>query len=255
MDGCEVGQEGEERCQGANVRRGESRFGAYLSALTTITPVVHLPLAVDDREGAVMMWAAAAAASPFSSSREQRARPRGRLLLPWTTLALLCAAMLIAVLPQPAAAVRPGDFKKCKDSSFCRRIRRLSSYVEAPDAAIHASERDAASTGAAAGAGDFVSPYYITPASTSFDAKRSLLTASVKSALHPHIDFALEVLLYNDGTSRIRMDEAGPRYGGWKRYNEAAKWAIDQQPVLAEAGTIDVHTTEQETVVKCVACY
>lgn len=145
-----------------------------------------------------------------------------------TAFVLALVGILLAV---PATvAVRPNDFKKCKDSSFCRRIRRLSSYVE---------DRSAES------AGHFESPYYIS--SSSFDSKASVLSTRVKSALHPHVDFSLDVLFYDDGTSRLKMDESAPRYGNWKRYDEAAAWAIDQQPTPASEASVQVKIEKDQT--------
>lgn len=115
----------------------------------------------------------------------------------------------IAIVEQ-TVAVRPKDFKKCGDSSFCRRIRRLSTYAES-----HGPQ--------------FSSPYRINGLPT-FDQSKPSLKAQVKSALHPEVDFELEVRFHNDGTARVRMDEVGKRYGDWKRYDEAEKWGIDKQP-------------------------
>ena len=140
----------------------------------------------------------------------------------------------LAFFASIAYAVRPGDFKKCEDSSFCRRTRRLSSYVEAESTQSQ----------------PFKSPYYILPGSTSFDEKEATLTASVKSALHPEIDFALQILFYNDGTSRLKLDQTGQRHGGWKRLDGAASWAIDEQPILAPVGEVKVEQSEKETKVK-----
>lgn len=161
-----------------------------------------------------------------------------RRTLPWAAVVVAFAALAFAFTVQPANAVREGDFKKCKDSSFCRRIRRLSSYVEAPESTLGSADADS----------KFQSPYSIvgTPV---FDDSLAQLKASVGSALHPQIKFGLQVLFYKDGTSRVMMDEEGQRYGGWKRYDEAAKWAVDQQPEPAEQGTVNVQSNEKETVV------
>lgn len=148
-----------------------------------------------------------------------------------------CSYLIVIALFCFAAftyAVRPGDFKKCEDSSFCRRIRRLSSYVEAESTSAQ----------------PFRSPYYITPGSISFNEKEATLTASVKSALHPEIDFELQVLFYHDGTSRLKLDQTGQRHGGWKRFDGAASWAIDEQPIPSPVGEVDVQQSAKETKVK-----
>lgn len=149
------------------------------------------------------------------------------LPMPLVVLALICFATI-------AYSVRPADFKKCADSSFCRRIRRLSSYAEG-----QSSSKD-----------PFKSPYYIASGSSSFDTSDSSLTASIKSALHPEVDFELKAHFYEDGTSRIMMDQTGHRFGGWKRYDGAASWAIDQQPIPAASGSVRVEQTQHETVVR-----
>jgi alpha 1,3-glucosidase len=145
-------------------------------------------------------------------------------------LGLLAAVCLLSIV----SAVRQGDFKKCENSSFCRRIRRLSSYVESESTTSK----------------PFKSPYYISPKSTSFNEKEATLTALVKSVLHPEIDFELQVLFYNDGTSRLKLDQIGQRHGGWKRFDGAASWAIDEQPVPAPTGEVVVEQTDKETKVK-----
>jgi alpha 1,3-glucosidase len=148
-------------------------------------------------------------------------------LLQVTLLSLICLASI-------AYSVRPADFKKCNDSSFCRRIRRLSKYVEAESTPSH----------------PFKSPYYIASGSSAFEDSDSTLTASIKSALHPEIDFELKVHFYQDGTSRLKMDQVGHRYGGWKRYDGAASWAFDKLPVPAAKESLQVDIGEHETVVQ-----
>lgn len=155
---------------------------------------------------------------------------RTSLLQTHLRLALIALACLVSL----SYSVRPGDFKKCEDSSFCRRIRRLSTFVESESSTSQA----------------FKSPYYIATGSIIVNKKDSTFTASVKSALHPQIDFELKVLFYNDGTSRIKMDQVGERYGKWKRFDGAASWAIDQQPIPADSDTIQFEQNEKETKVQ-----
>lgn len=138
------------------------------------------------------------------------------------SLVAACSVLLLSALP--AVAVREGDFKKCADSSFCRRIRRLSSLEPAPP-----------------------SPYSIvTP---TFDSASSLLTTPVKSALYPDVQFELQIRFHQDGTARLKMDQVGKTFGNFKRYAEAEQYAIDSQPVPAEQGTVTVKQTEDETKV------
>ncbi|PWN54028.1 alpha-glucosidase II precursor [Violaceomyces palustris] len=152
---------------------------------------------------------------------------KGRAASPSSTrpLLLLLLSLLLSIWSlsslAPASAVRYHDFKKCKDSSLCTRFRRLSDYVESNH--------------------PFRSPYSITqppatqtpPPSPSFDPLTSTLTYQVHSALHPTVQFQLNITAFQDGTSRIRMDQVGDTYKGWKRYDEAAKWGIEKLPELA----------------------
>lgn len=148
----------------------------------------------------------------------------------FTLLGLLFSAHL-------ALAVRPNDFKKCSDSSLCRRLRRLSTYSDehsTPDK-------------------QFRSPYSLhrrgDADEVTFDSATSTLRSPVLSALHPDIEFALEVRFHADGTARVRMDEVGNRYGGWKRYDEAEKWAIESQPVPAPAEQVSWKVADGVTTV------
>lgn len=144
-------------------------------------------------------------------------------------LAALLPALLLFVItsPTPALAVRAHDFKKCSDSSFCRRLRRLSSYA-------------ANTTG-------FQSPYSVQR--THFDTASSTLTAPIKSALHPGVDFEAQIVFHADGTARVKMDQVGDRYKGWKRYDEAQKYAYETQPQLAPKGSVTVKEDSQKVEV------
>ncbi|PWN38233.1 uncharacterized protein FA14DRAFT_24232 [Meira miltonrushii] len=157
----------------------------------------------------------------------------------WSRLALQLPLVILALVvlfnAQPAKMVRPNDFKKCGDSSFCRRLRRLSSYSEEQTRNNHGSP--------------FESPYFIASKSTKYDSNTATLKATVKSALHSALQFDLQVLFYNDGTSRVKLDQGGQKHGGWKRYDEAAAWAIDQQPIPAEAGQVNVQEDNGQTTV------
>ncbi|TKY88728.1 hypothetical protein EX895_002359 [Sporisorium graminicola] len=138
------------------------------------------------------------------------------------TCSVLCASLVLvgALFAQQAQAVREHDFKKCKDSSFCRRIRRQSDYVEQ-------WQQDHNEP--------FVSPYFVPAQAPKFVHSNASINLPLSSALHPDIQFELSLTFYKDGTARVRADQVGERYGGWKRYDEASKWAIEQIPELASA--------------------
>ncbi|CAO1620519.1 unnamed protein product [Sympodiomycopsis kandeliae] len=142
-----------------------------------------------------------------------------------TLFGLVSLSVLLQI--SPTVAVRYHDFKKCSDSSFCRRLRRLSSY---------ASET-----------ANFQSPYSISR--VSFDDKTSTLTAPVQSALHPGIEFEAQFSFHQDGSTRIKMDQVGQRYGGWKRYDEAGKWAYDRVPTPADKSNVKVKESGDKVVV------
>ncbi|KAJ1019567.1 hypothetical protein NDA18_006045 [Ustilago nuda] len=135
---------------------------------------------------------------------------------------LLCACLVVlgALLADQAQAVQEKDFKKCRDSSFCRRIRRQSDYVEQ-------WQQDHKTP--------FTSPYYIPSHTPNFVHTNASISLPLASALHPDIEFELYLTFFKDGTARVRADQVGQRYGGWKRYDEASKWAIEQLPDLASA--------------------
>ena len=81
-------------------------------------------------------------------------------------------------------------------------------------------------------ASQFTSPYSIEGKGVTFDASQSILTSRVSNALHPEVQFDLRIHFYNDGTSRITLDQGGERYKDWKRFDQAAAWAIDEQCVV-----------------------
>ncbi|KAN0062719.1 glucosidase II [Thecaphora frezii] len=151
-------------------------------------------------------------------------RPKGRRLLGLSTaFTVLCCLLLVLHQAPLSRAVRPRDFKKCGDSSFCRRFRRQSSYVEQ-------WQKDHGQP--------FTSPYSLPlPAQQAlkFDKEKAQLSTPVRSALYPDIDFQLWFTFFRDGSARVQMDQVGERFGGWKRYDEAHVWGIDQMPQLANA--------------------
>ncbi len=113
---------------------------------------------------------------------------------------LLCACLLAigAFLADHVQAVREHDFKKCRDSSFCRRIRRQSSYVEQ-------WQQDNRKP--------FTSPYFIPSPSLNFVHSNASINLPLSSALHPDIQFELSLTFFKDGTARVRADQVGERYG------------------------------------------
>jgi len=155
-----------------------------------------------------------------------------------SSLSFSILILCLNLLPQ-VSSVRNGDFKQCKDSSFCRRTRRLSHYVEektTPD-------------------NQFQSPYSIpsdSSANPSFHAENSTLVYPLTSALHPHVQFQLQFIFHDDGTSRVKLDEIGQKHSGWKRYDEAQMWGIENQPKTEEQGKVDwnFHQHKGQTVVR-----
>ncbi|KAG8829063.1 hypothetical protein FRC20_008771, partial [Serendipita sp. 405] len=123
----------------------------------------------------------------------------------WLPLALL-------LLATDVLAVKRHDFKTCDQSGFCKRGRSLASRA-----------KTASST--------WKSPYSIDASSIAITAKKSRFTASVISSIYPEIKFELDVRAHEDGTFRVRMDEVD---GLRKRYDETAKWALIQEPLLSE---------------------
>lgn len=123
-------------------------------------------------------------------------------------------------------AVRPGDFKKCHDVSFCRRFRRIADHVE--------------TTGVA-------SPYSVGTHRVEDAAQDARMRWPVHSALHPDIQFELTMSFFADGNARVQMDEVGERYQGWKRYDETPVWTVVEMPApatdIAAEYTSDTHTT------------
>lgn len=126
-------------------------------------------------------------------------------------LAALSASLLLLVSTPATVAFKPGDFKTCSQSGFCRRGRGLAGRA-----------KDNANT--------WHSPYSVDPQSISLASDRASLTAAVNSALYPDIKFSLEVHVHEDGVVRVRMDEVGSFR---KRYDEAAKWALAVEPSIS----------------------
>ncbi|OBZ65067.1 Glucosidase 2 subunit alpha [Grifola frondosa] len=92
-------------------------------------------------------------------------------------------------------------------AAFCRRGRALS-----------ARANDSPS---------WRSPYTVDSSSVALAPDQVSFTAAVISSIYPDIKFALDVRVHEDGVVRVRMDEVD---GIRKRYNEAASWALLDEP-------------------------
>lgn len=124
---------------------------------------------------------------------------------------MLSAVLVLAALPT-AFAVKAHDFKTCSQAGFCRRGRALSS---------RAKENPA-----------WRSPYVIDASSVALSSDQAAFTAAVKSQLYREVNFGLDVRIHDDGVVRVRMDEVG---GLRQRYNEAASWALLEEPKVSNA--------------------
>ncbi|KAG8955645.1 hypothetical protein FRC04_007636 [Tulasnella sp. 424] len=122
------------------------------------------------------------------------------------------ALLLLATLALPSSAVKNEDFRKCKDSAFCRRGRALAQRAKE------------------AAPGAWKSPYTVIDEAVRVLPHMSGITAVLKNELYPEIKFRIEVRVHEDGVVRVRADEVK---GLKKRYDEAASWALINEPVLA----------------------
>nr|BAV90144.1 alpha-glucosidase [Pholiota microspora] len=127
------------------------------------------------------------------------------------SLSLLGALTLL--LANEAWAFKAHDFKTCDQAGFCKRGRALS-----------ARAKEAQSS--------WVSPYSVEKSSINISTNQAVFTADVKSSLYPEIKFGLEVRVQEDGVARVRMDEVG---GLRKRYDEAASWALIEEPKISNS--------------------
>lgn len=119
---------------------------------------------------------------------------------------LLVLAAIPAVL-----AVKSHDFKTCSQAGFCRRGRALSTR-----AAENPSWR---------------SPYSVDASSVILSPDQAAFTAAIKSSIYPDVKFSLDVRIHDDGVVRVRMDEVD---GLRKRYDEAASWALLEEPKVSQ---------------------
>lgn len=140
---------------------------------------------------------------------------RGGIALAW-----LASAVVVV------GGVRPNEFKTCADASVCRRFRQTAAHVEA--------------TGVR-------SPYTV-PTGGVLDGHQ--LRVPVQSALHADVSFEMVLSFFDDGTARVQMDQRAPRYKDWKRYDEAAMWAIASMPPPASEIDMEYRSETQSTVVR-----
>jgi alpha 1,3-glucosidase len=145
-------------------------------------------------------------------------------------LAVLATA---SCLFTPALAVKQEDFKQCAQSSFCRRLRQLSTkQLDSPSS--------------------FQSPYTVGPASTTAGTiDHASWSFPISTSLYPDVAFELriDVLAEGDGIARIRIDEVGSKTP-WRRYNETAKWVlVDTEPELASLKDVKLEKGKKGTSV------
>ncbi|WWC69177.1 uncharacterized protein I206_103113 [Kwoniella pini CBS 10737] len=132
---------------------------------------------------------------------------------------LACVVGITTLLLPLTLGVKEEDFKKCSQSSFCRRLRSIATKQEA------------------APSGTFTSPYTLASPIAVADGSWKWPLAS---SLYPEIRFELQVdiLAEGDGIARIRIDEIDTK-SQFKRYNETAKWAlVDPDPSLSSSAVL-----------------
>ncbi|KAG8982456.1 hypothetical protein FRB93_008113 [Tulasnella sp. JGI-2019a] len=138
--------------------------------------------------------------------------------------------ILAALLPEYIQALKAEDFKLCKDAAFCRRGRALAGRA------------------LEAGPSSWRSPYSLDKSSLTFSDTKSSFTVPVRSSIYPDVKFILEVRVHEDGVVRVKMDEVHTSASKWKRYDEAAQWALIREPALAskvdwKVGSKDIKAT------------
>jgi alpha 1,3-glucosidase len=134
--------------------------------------------------------------------------------------------LLLLLLLPAALAFKASDFKTCSQSGFCRRGRALAARAQESEASWN-------------------SPYSIEPSSLSLAPHQSAFTAHVKSSIYPSVKFSLDVRIHEDGVVRVRMDEVD---GLHKRYDQAAQWALVEEPSIHR----DIRWTVGKTTAKAV---
>ncbi|OJA14137.1 hypothetical protein AZE42_06718 [Rhizopogon vesiculosus] len=118
--------------------------------------------------------------------------------------------LLLLLLLPATLAFKASDFKTCSESGFCRRGRALASRAQESGTSWN-------------------SPYSIEPSSLSLAPHQAAFTADVKSSIYPSVKFNLDVRIHEDGGVRVRMDEVD---GLRKRYDQAAQWALLEEPSI-----------------------
>ncbi|GAA5975399.1 hypothetical protein JCM11641_004253 [Rhodosporidiobolus odoratus] len=148
--------------------------------------------------------------------------PKSSSRLPaWSLLLLVIALILPSTL-----AVKRNDFKTCDQSGLCKRNRALA------DRAGEAGTK-------------WISPYELRDPTF----RQGRFSASVANALFPQIKFSLDVHFHRNGLARVTMDEVD---GLRQRYNEAAKWALEAEPVVDDDDSAyEVDISEARTSIKC----
>ncbi|KIY65272.1 glycoside hydrolase family 31 protein, partial [Cylindrobasidium torrendii FP15055 ss-10] len=124
----------------------------------------------------------------------------------------LFGALFLTFLTTGTDAFKANDFKTCDKSGFCRRGRALSARAKEAGTA-------------------WKSPYSVLPDSVEVSSNQASAKAAVKSELYPDINFELELRVQEDGVVRVLMDE---KDGLKKRYNEAAAWALVEEPKVSQ---------------------
>ena len=123
----------------------------------------------------------------------------------------------ISVIINIAACVKQQDFKLCKQSSFCNRLRSLK-------------DRKSSST-------VWESPY-ILDGNINNDNDSAKFKWNLKNLLAPsNISFDLVIDILLNGLIRIRIDE---HQGLYQRYNLTSDYILIQQPILMDINSIDV---------------
>lgn len=134
--------------------------------------------------------------------------------------------LLLLLLLPTTLAFKASDFKTCSQSGFCRRGRALSARAQESGASWN-------------------SPYAIEPSSFSVASHQAAFTADVKSSIYPSVKFSLDVRIQQDGVVRVRMDEVD---GLRKRYDQAAQWALVEEPSIHR----DIRWTVGKTNAKAI---
>lgn len=134
------------------------------------------------------------------------------------------AALAIVATPLQVLAAKNHDFKLCQQQSFCRRLRGISERAESEG---------------------FSSPYSLeAPVVRNEGKDGASWTFPLKTSLYQDIQFELQldILKQGEGIARIRVDEVNSKTS-WKRYNEAAQWAL----LEAEPARADLASVKQKT--------